>query len=421
MQLNLEFRASADEIYKHLENICKLGPRVCGSEEDKKAGEYCLNFFKTLGLKTIVDTWDVTVFEEKNVRLKILSPQVKDLTCRALLRSSATPEGGIISEIVYVGDGEEKDYQNRDVTGTIVFIDWPERFGAPHVITLIEIAKQKGAVGFIISSTTPGYIISPWGAHRFGTPIPAISIAVEDALFLREMLKKHTVTGQLKVETKLTKGVAHNVIGILEGAEKPDEFVYVTDHSDTIHTTPGVNDNASGMSIVLEIARLLSKYKPKRSIIFLILSGEEGGCIGASQYVEKYASDLHKIKALINFDISGIGGRLYLIEETNRFPYGFPPARTIKPPDWLLNYIKEVSRELGFTLETRKAFICGDEGPFLDAGVPAIALFGRSDPYYHSEWDDINRKDLDVNSLKVQSEIVATVVWRLANAEKIPP
>ena len=78
-----------------------------------------------------------------------------------------------------------------------------------------------------------------------------------------------------------------NILGMIEGTEKPDEYIIISAHYDHLgkndyHIFPGANDNASGVVGLLEIARILSQEKaPKKSIIFAALSGEESGLYGA--------------------------------------------------------------------------------------------------------------------------------------------
>ena len=106
-----------------------------------------------------------------------------------------------------------------------------------------------------------------------------------------------------------------NVIGILEGTDKKDEYVFLTAHYDHLGiqgntTYPGADDNASGTAAVLEIAgafgTLLEQgIRPQRSIVFALFDAEEWGLWGSEYFVEHSPVPLENIVAVINFDMVG--------------------------------------------------------------------------------------------------------------------
>ncbi|PKP22374.1 MAG: peptidase M28 [Bacteroidetes bacterium HGW-Bacteroidetes-21] len=104
-----------------------------------------------------------------------------------------------------------------------------------------------------------------------------------------------------------------NVIGFIEGNEKPDSFIVVTAHYDHLGLMGkdvcffGANDNASGVAYILNLAKYYSVNKPKYSMVFIALAAEELGILGAKEYAENPTINLKKIKFLINFDLAGTG------------------------------------------------------------------------------------------------------------------
>ncbi len=103
-----------------------------------------------------------------------------------------------------------------------------------------------------------------------------------------------------------------NVIATLPGKKYPDEFVVLGGHYDSICTwpwgcdeAPGADDNASGTSGVMEIARILSQYQFERSIIFCAFSGEEYGLYGSEAYASEKASEGKNILGDFNMDMIG--------------------------------------------------------------------------------------------------------------------
>ncbi len=104
-----------------------------------------------------------------------------------------------------------------------------------------------------------------------------------------------------------------NVIGYFKGSSQPDSFIVITAHYDHLGMMgnrvmfPGANDNASGIAMMLNLAKHYSVIKPKYSIVFIALAAEESGLLGAKYYVENPLFDLSNMKFLINIDLAGTG------------------------------------------------------------------------------------------------------------------
>jgi len=423
---------SADSIYEHILELCTLGQRVAGSSGDKEAGSYCERYFANLGLETRIGQFGIKAFTEKWSRLVVLDPLYHVLKCRPHLRSKSTPEGGIIGRVVYVGSGRQIDYKyikskrygnwkddywTNEVEGKFVLLDHnSERQGTPHFVSLIDIAENEGALGVLMSSRFPGNIIQSMGAHRFGTPIPCVSISYEDALFLRQTATKGPTEIQLEVISEMQNEQAKNVIGLQVGKELPHESILISSHTDTTNGSPGANDNASGVAGVLELAKYFSSRKNKKTLIFAAFSGEEGGCIGSSQFLEKHCKDLGDIRAVINLDGISIGNKIWQPSEAIRYPYGHLPGKKVKPPAWLSGLVAGVFHSYGFRIEHYPDLTCFDEGPFLAAGIPATGLHtAPPSPYQHSPMD--RPEYCNANLSKIVVEVVGLIVNELSNRD----
>ncbi len=121
---------------------------------------------------------------------------------------------------------------------------------------------------------------------------------------------------QLKISVKSKfrkKFETQNIVGMIRGTVQPDSFLVITAHYDHLGMMgnktvfPGANDNASGVAMLLNLARYYSKNPPGFSMIFIALSAEELGLLGARYFTEHPPIDLNKIKFLINFDLAGTG------------------------------------------------------------------------------------------------------------------
>src|SRR5262249_41177993 len=116
--------------------------------------------------------------------------------------------------------------------------------------------------------------------------------------------KEVQLTIDLKVEFKKGPIKVYNVIAELPGTEKPDELVIAGGHSDSWDGARGTTDNGTGVSTTLEAARLLTKAgaKPKRTIRFMLWSGEEQGLLGSRAYIKAHPEETEKISCVLVHD-----------------------------------------------------------------------------------------------------------------------
>lgn len=128
-----------------------------------------------------------------------------------------------------------------------------------------------------------------------------------------DSLQDSIETVEVEVENKFfEKYQSQNVVGYIEGEQK-DSLVVLIAHYDHLGRMgsealfPGANDNASGIALLLNLAKYYTNSKPKYNTVFIALGGEELGLLGARYFVENPLFKLSKIKFLLNFDISGTG------------------------------------------------------------------------------------------------------------------
>ncbi|MDB4534063.1 M20/M25/M40 family metallo-hydrolase [Vicingaceae bacterium] len=108
---------------------------------------------------------------------------------------------------------------------------------------------------------------------------------------------------------------SQNVIGLIEGAEHPDSFIILSAHYDHLGKLgedvffPGANDNASGLAMLLNMAKHYNKKRPKKSIVFIAFGAEEIGLVGSRFFVENPLIPLRKINFVFNMDLMGTGSK----------------------------------------------------------------------------------------------------------------
>src|SRR5437899_6894188 len=129
------------------------------------------------------------------------------------------------------------------------------------------------------------------------------------------MLKHGPVTMEIEMSNSFSdKPVeVYNTVAEIRGSEKPDEMVILGAHLDSWDLGTGSTENGTGSMAVLEAARALAKLglKPKRTIRFVLFTGEEEGLVGSKRYVEAHKNDLEKISGVLVHD-TGTGRVLTL-------------------------------------------------------------------------------------------------------------
>lgn len=180
----------------------------------------------------------------------------------------------------------------------------------------------------------------------------------------------------------LPKYPSRNVVGFIEGSKYKDSFIYVTAHYDHLGQMgkatyfPGANDNASGVSMMLQLAQYFSVNQPKYSMVFIAFSGEEAGLLGSRYYVEHPFTALSDIKFLVNLDLmgNGIDGVMVVNGLANMSEFN-----ALKNLNTQMNYLPDV--------KLRGKAANSDHYWFAESGVPAF-FFYLMGPYPH--YHDVN-------------------------------
>lgn len=178
-----------------------------------------------------------------------------------------------------------------------------------------------------------------------------------------------------------------NVLGLLEGELK--EVVVVGAHHDGHGVVkgriqPGADDNASGVALVLELARVLAKSRPKRSILFVTFDAEEDGLLGSRAFVKsgKYPD----VAAAFIFDL--VGGRFFRWETDLLYAMGSESSEQLSSVVRSTKVDGLIVRPLGiFLIEPFPDFARSDYAAFRAKSVPFVFFSTGTPWYYHTEHD----------------------------------
>ncbi|WP_396138409.1 M28 family metallopeptidase [Flavobacterium sp.] len=220
---------------------------------------------------------------------------------------------------------------------------------------------------------------------------------------------------------------SENIWAFIEGTEKPNEVLVISAHYDHVgmkngEVFNGADDDGSGTVALLEIAQAFQKAKndgfgPKRSILFLHVTGEEHGLHGSRFYSENPLFPLENTIADINIDM--IGRRDTLHPKTNNYVYVIGSDRLSSELHSINEEVnaKYTQLELDYKYNDRKdperIYFRSDHYNFAKKGIPAIFFFNGIHADYHQSSDTPDKIEYD--ALAKRAQLAFVLAWELAN------
>ncbi len=222
--------------------------------------------------------------------------------------------------VVDVGQGTEADFQKAgDISGKIVLVHttvlktWNDLFGeyrqAPPAIDRAVKGKARAMAFMATREHDILYRHTNSGAGEIDK-LPMVVVAREDGERMARLLASgHKVWADLSIPNQIGGPIrAANVIAEIRGSEKPDEFVVLGAHLDSWELGTGALDNGCNAALVIDALRAIkaSGVKPRRTIRFILFSGEEEGLIGSRAYAVAHRHELDNAVGVVIYD-SGTG------------------------------------------------------------------------------------------------------------------
>ncbi len=288
--------------------------------------------------------------------------------------------------------------------------------------------KVRTALTKMISDEKPAAVLigseKEYGLLNMGTysrdyqpaSAPIAFVSRENYRQLWRLLDEGQVEAEVNIASSLSgKPVeVYNTVAEIPGSEKPDEVVIIGGHLDSWDLGTGATDNGTGSMAVLEAARALQRLgvKPKRTIRFVLFTGEEQGLNGSRAYVKAHAAELGKISGVLVHD-SGTGKVLTIGLMGN---YGV--RETIDHALYPLGRAKEV----GLAEPTLRSEGGSDHVPFDEAGVPGFWCVQDPADYdktHHSQADTIERVRWD--DLTEGAQVLAVFAYGVAQLPEMLP
>jgi len=434
----------------------EIGPRVTGSRALKKANEWTAEKMKSYGLTEVrLEAWSIPEgWERGPVTARIIEPDNGRSLSLAAMGWTPSTKGKIQGDVVLLNTRTTKELEpyKGKLKGAIVLQGPPTKLrpleemnkpggdrpsssvapdGRPEP-TREELFAFRRELANFLHAEGAAVLLSDAGKH-FGllmtgggwrgtdrpsasNRLPTLSVAHNHYELLHRLATRGGSAKtriEIEVENKFIAGplAVYNTVGEIKGSEKPDEFVVLGAHLDSWDLGQGTTDNGTGTAVILETARLLVKsgVKPKRTIRFVLFSGEEQGLHGSKAYVEKHKDEMARTSVCLVHD-TGTGKVVGLGS-------GARPA--LKP---LLEAELVSLKELGVTDFTTRSLGGSDHASFESAGVPGFLMRQETADYrfsHHSQADTLERaREADL----VQSaQVMAVAALRLANLDKLLP
>jgi hypothetical protein len=287
---------------------------------------------------------------------------------------------------------------------------------------LTEFLRTEGAAVLLQDSNKPHGLLNMTGNWRSedrvnaGEPLPTLFIVHEHYAQLYRLATRPAPARtrvEVEIESKFIPGPlpVYNTVGEIPGTEKPDEFVVLGAHLDSWDLGQGTTDNGTGSCVVLEAARVLVKsgIRPKRTIRFVLFTGEEQGLHGSREFVKKHKDEMAKTSMALVHD-TGTGKVVGI---------GLQGREVLKP---LMEKELVSLAELGVTGIDVRSMGGTDHLSFEGAGVPGFAV--RQDPAeyrftHHSQSDTLDKaKEPD---LIQGTQVLAVSAVRVANLPQLLP
>ncbi len=406
---------------EHLDYLTnRIGPRLTSSDGLQTACEWARDRFKSFGIENArLEKWGEfpVGFNRGPWSGRMVEPQVKALTFGTNSWTAGT-KGVVKGKAVLAPETEEALAKVKaDLPGAWVLVPpaaAAARGGAQPAATAEFRKKREEAYAAAkIAGQVRGQrneLILTGGSYRIGwdklPETPVINLVKSQFDEIAALVKEgKPVVLEFDIRNYFKKGPIplFNVIADIPGTEFPDEYVIVGGHIDSWDGATGATDNGTGCATTLEAARLLMKsgIRPKRTIRFMLWSGEEQGLMGSRAYVKAHPELVPKISAVLVHDggtnyLSGIGATKAMRKDME---IAMAPVIGLEPA-------------MPFTIRDVNGLRGGgsDHASFLTAGVPGFfwgqagkAVYSRT---HHTQNDTY---DAAVADYQKHSSIVAAL------------
>lgn len=442
--------------------------RETGKRGQKMAAAFIKAHFEELGLAGPVkgDYYQpVTLYTETPGEIYLKAgANTFDNFGEAIFLGSGSSAGEVSAPLVFMGNGTEADFAAIDVKdkAVAIFAEGMRLNNNPA----IKLARDKGAKLILVCNTKTneefqelavqfkGYLrggrlsvdkpeakdvngmffVSPAALEKItGTTMEKLRAAAAET-GKKGVKKIKPATIQYKVTSEMKVVKSENVLGYLEGTDKKDEVIVITSHYDHIGKREsgegdlinnGADDDGSGTVAVMALAKVFAQAKadgkgPRRSILFMTVTGEEKGLLGSDYYAKNPIFPLANTVVDLNIDMIGRTDPAH--EGKNPYVYVIGSNRLSTELHTISESINKEYTKLDFDYlynaedHPDRIYYRSDHWNFAKNGVPIIFYFDGIHADYHKVSDEVDKIEFD--NLQKRAQVVFYTAWELANRDK---
>lgn len=481
------------ELQKHLTVIAsdEMQGRETGTEGQRKAAAYIESFFKTNGfgkpqsLKGHEQFYPL--YKDSLISSHLKIGKNAAVYGRDYISPVANNEEGKFKgkKIIFAGYGIEdknyNDYAGLDVKGKVVAImlgepkkeaDYivnssrrPSEWTNPGLSKKLALAAQKGATGVLLinpsmdsfaqritdgSRKTNQYFPRPFPGRKLNYAMLSHAFAktvlgtkIESAITKARTYTAFENADRFEVKNKIaleykkhrTTVMASNVLGVIEGSDKKDEYVFVTAHYDHIGMTSsgqvnnGADDDGSGTVAVMQIGEAFMKAKsegkgPRRTVVIMTVSGEEKGLWGSEFYSDNPVYPLEKTTVDLNIDMIGRIDTERMKDDTLNYVYVVGHNKLSSDLQVINEGVNNKFTNLVLDYkyddpkDPNRIYFRSDHYNFARKGVPVLFFYdGMLKSDYHRPGDDVEKIYWPL--LEKRARLVFHTAWEMANREQM--
>ena len=397
----------------------RIGPRLTGSSQEAKAGEWALQTMRAIGLQNVHgEPWQLERgWRRGYARCELLAPFPLELRVVSYGWTGSTAKRGITAEIVRL-DSDALDQEVRKNSGAwagkVLFLTPkdPAHSDAFQALSrlpgFLQAAVRARAAAVILHDRRPGALLphtGPLGFPGRSSTLAVLDIAREHETMLARLLDSGTtVRVRIDVRNEFTAGAvsSSNIVGEIPGTRHPEEVVLLGAHLDSWDLGSGAIDDGFGVAAVLGAAQSIvaAGVKPDRTLRFVLFTGEEQGLLGSRAYTRAHQRELANFVCALILDWGQ--GRITKLPLAGHSEL----AATFEELFRAISGVAPVQVAAGYLTFT-------DAFAFTLAGVPGIAPLQDSQDYAmwaHSAADTLDKVSPEV--LALDSTLLAlTALW----------
>lgn len=435
---------TAADLKKHLYIVAspEMEGRETGTEGERRAAAYIADQFKQLGLSPATNSSYLEPFPlykdtliNAVVKINEVAFEWKKDFNTSIGTHSSTMQ---FSEVLFLGAKQPDTSFKLNMTGKLVIVSnrnaiWQALNKGVAMIMIID-NKISSSV-FSGMKNTEGYSnISPL-IYTISENMAAAIMGEHYADSLKRPSFKPVVYKSnifIDHQQRTDKIFSNNVIGVVEGSDKKDEYLLITSHYDHIGKQDtvinyGADDDGSGTVSILEMAEAFAKAKaagngPRRTIVFMTVSGEEKGLWGSEYYSEHPVFNLDKTTADLNIDMIGRIDPDYKGDKQN-YIYTIGENKLSSDLPVITDSVNkkytqlQINRKFNDPKDPNRFYYRSDHYNFAKMGVPIIFYFNGVHADYHRPTDTPDKINYEL--MEKRARLIFYTAWEIANREKM--